>query len=365
MNPNEENDSYETKQQAELASVLEYAEQRAKIKQEALEAYKSALDDSDELNREDENYKKASAAKRKSQQDYILQPQEIRKLIQLKKDKDPNRPLNCEVFDRTQSIELKNHLESLISHSEKHNDKRFQIILESKEKHGIDFHWSTADIHIKNNAISIIHFDTITVGLNPQMGGTNNIEIERALNSITTDKEIILNDAYFCNPKNNSKIDMQADGESCSIYATSIALAMSKIPNLHEIAVDHSTPKQYASLNKNNIKENYVEAIYFPATILKNTQNIAAIDIYDDLHKRNEINKIVKGEKSMTLKEFTSYRTHQSTSAGREKIMNHSILFSRAHYKKAVDEAATEKEKDQDKTIAATDLQAPKPGTST
>lgn len=321
----------------DLTSVIKYAEDRARIKHELNIARKAATDEDDELNRSDENYKKALEAKELSHEEYILNPSEIRNIIEIKQNKqNPNRQLNCKVFDKTESVQLKEHLEDIINNAEKYEGQRFQIIIQSVKKMGLDYHWSVADILVSNGIPDIIHLDTITQNLKPYKGGANFKEIERALESIKIDREITIHDSYCCDPVSGSSIDMQADGESCGIYATSLAFAMSKIPDLHSIANLHARkkPNEYRSFDNNHIHENYLEIIHLPAVLLKNVQMLDVVERYNDLHKNDDVNKV--GKKSKTLKKFVADRTVDvATDKGTKKI-NYSIFFSRAHYKEAI-----------------------------
>ncbi|GAI36674.1 unnamed protein product [marine sediment metagenome] len=136
---------------------------------------------------------------------------------------------------------------------------------------------------------------------------------------------------------------MQVGWSGCRYFALNAALTMSKITNFHDLA--RSSSEEIQPCKNINIKQYIVDAFNLPARLMKNIMRNDLIKEYDETHKDNqdELNKIIvkKGSRTLTLKKYTASRSFNVPSEDDPKVFklrNLGLFFTRAHYKKIIEE---------------------------
>lgn len=319
----------DSNKETELESILTLIEERGNLDTE-LEAiyakYRSNIT-AVFLSPEYKEYQKKLEA---FMQEYILSPDEMRTII---KEKEANnvsgRELNCSVFDNMKRSDFKEYFNNLINNCDSLAGRRFQVIFQSEEEPY--YHWSAADIFVKKDEIEIFHFDTLTAPYAPLRGGSNGNELEEFLKSLGSKIPIKLIDSYT--EVKDKKVNIQNDSESCSIFALSSGLTMSKIANLHD-EVQSKSVREKESKEKNNVTRYSVKTKDLPANLLRNAQSYSVINDYEKA-------KVERRSYSKTLKEYADSRSHKDLKTQKQK--NIGILFTREHYKNIVKKNKQEK----------------------
>lgn len=306
--------------QAFIDSINKVMGEIQKIKKD-LESFKTDEIDSTQWQRV--FYRKEELAN-----NFALSPAEMHIVLEEKKKKNmPQQQLNCLVFEDMDGPDFKNFLENLINDSNSIN-QRFQIITQSIGR--LYKHWSAADILIKHNEIDIIHFDSIRFipsGRAFMEAGRDAEKLNEILISLHSLKPIKLT-SNFTKIKSRY-INLQQDEISCSIFALSAALTMSKIPDLHDLIRDKIY--SYREAPKNNVERYYISSKNLPAGLIKNAQSSVFIDNYEKFNQETDLNKIEKNDGTKTLKEFVKTRSLEDFS--KKKSMNYGIFFTRKNYK--------------------------------
>ena len=264
---------------------------------------------------------------------YVLSAEEMCIVLAAKK-------LNCTVIDDISGIEVKAFFSKLINRSDELTNQRFQAIIQSGDAKP---HWSIIDINIsKEHGIEIFHFDPIISKTQVENNITNNgSKIEGVLLSLPNNKEkpIKIFHSYSPLPRVNGKKELiQKDQRSCSIFALSGTLTMSKMNNLHDL-VRNKAEIIYNHPDKSFIQYQ-VDVTELPASLLKSCQSYLLIDHYEEKHKDNQegLNQI--GKKASTLKEYTDAHSHEDipldNNPEKRIRQNLSIFFKRDKYKELV-----------------------------
>lgn len=320
--------------QTEFDSIMALLNEKYILEKEYRELVSKYMDENklDEL-RESPRFKQLLEQINNFKQKYILNAEEMRIVVAEKKSKQQvDRQLNCEIFDKMDSPEFKKYLIELISNKDLIG-QRFQIVIQSSERQGLDYHWSAADILVKDDDIEILHFDSITHSVKwyPQ-GGLNGEELYRILQSINSTKPIKLIDSHT--QVKDKDVSLQRDHESCSILALSIALTMSKIANLHNLL---DAKKEWQS--SNNVKSYSIAAVNLPALLLKNAQDANVIKHYQEVRQNDDLNKILTKKGNKNIEEYTTERSHMIPSEDEsiaKRPQNIGIFQKRERYKKIV-----------------------------
>jgi len=314
---------------SETESVLALVERLRLLKEErsAIREKMDQFSDDEESDRETKEERDAYTVKHKAlMEEYKLSSDEMRLVIEYKKAKSgPERKLNCRVFEDIKSDEFRECLKSIIENGE--TGQRFQAMMQDPKKS--PEHWSTADILVDKEGIRILHFDAINA-TNNRKGGLDGDILEEVLKSLESSKPISLVDTYM--EVDGKIVALQRDSRSCSLFATGVALDMSKIPHLHELAKEHAVRFEDSPV-KNNVTRYSIDAIYLPASFVRNTQLPSLIDYYEK-HQSEALSVIPKKSGPKKLKEYVDSRSHQ--------LQNLGLLHSRKHYKEIVDEKKQE-----------------------
>lgn len=335
------------KSQTEFDSIMALLTEKYILEKEYKELVSKYTEEDklDEL-RELPRFKELLEQKSNFKQKYILQAEEMRIIIAEKKSKHVDRKLNCEVFEKIDSPEFKKYITELINNKDVIG-QRFQIVIQSSEKQGLDYHWSAADILVKDDEIEILHFDSVTHSVKwyPQ-GGLNGEELYKVLQSINSTKPIKLIDSHT--QVKNKNVSLQRDQESCSILALSSALTMSKIADLHNSL---GTKKEWQSAN--NVTSYSIAAVNLPASLLKNAQDTNVIKHYQEVRQNDDLNKISTKKGTQNIEEYTAERSYMIPSVDKsvaKRSQNIGVFQKQQRYKKIVEKnkkqgSATENDK--------------------